>query len=68
MRFRKGERYRHKNCIDVDIEVIHEEVFHEDYTILKVFWLNRNYENGNYVINRDKVKIKKEHYQFWSEL
>jgi hypothetical protein len=66
--FKIGSRYRHKNCIDVDIQVLDIHIDTPDLKILKILWLNRNWLNGNFIIDSDIIKIKKEQFNNWSKV
>ena len=62
--FHKGERWRHQNCIDVDIIV--EKVVYRgpNYWKLKVFYWNRHYKDI-ILPTTDLVKIKCEDLSKW---
>ena len=67
MVFRKGRRYRHRNCIDIDIEVVGVCHVSLERTKLKVkYALQRNsYPLG---FSPERVEVKSEHYKNWREV
>lgn len=58
MKLISGARYRHKNCLDVDFEIEKVKYRGNKYTIVNIAYLNRNWENGEFLILRESnVKI-----------
>lgn len=58
MRLLAGARYRHKNCLDVDLDIIKVNYRGPDYTRVNVAYINRNWEGGEFLIITEKnVKI-----------
>ena len=70
MRFISGAVYRHKNCLDIDLEVKKVQYRSPDYTKLRVIYLNRNWQNGFFVIDPrpETVKIKSSDYWLWERI
>lgn len=67
-KFKTSSRYRHKNCIDVDIQVLDVHAEDSTITIMKILWLNRHWQKGNFVIDSDIIKVKSSDYCNWSKL
>lgn len=61
----KSKKYRHPNCMDVDIKVVYVTDFDETKDYYTVHWIHRMYK---YTIALDNIFIKKEHLKNWSEL
>jgi len=61
--FEQGGRYRHSNSLDVDIYVVKVHYPTPKRCIMKVLYINRNYQKGNMVIKHkaDKVKFYPDH-------
>lgn len=57
-RFKSGCRYRHKSCIDVDIYVVKAYYITPKRCVLRVLYINRNYQKGNFVIDQRPNRIK----------
>lgn len=68
MRFITGGRYRHDRCLDVDIEILKIQYLGPEYIKAKVAYLNRNWQNGNFVIDIDNVTIENEQYEYWKRI
>lgn len=54
--FRSGHRYRHKNNLDVDIFVVKAFYITPLRCKLKVIYINRNWQNGNFIIDATPEK------------
>lgn len=66
--FKEGHRYRHKNCLDIDIYVLHGYC-EDDVAALEVLYLNRNYQNGNMIIDhRSEKVIFRPNYSMWEKV
>jgi hypothetical protein len=62
--FIKGETYRHRNCLDVDMHV--QKVKYKGVRVwkLKVIWVLRN----GVVLEQDKVSVKKKDFENWTKV
>jgi hypothetical protein len=65
--FNAGYKYRHKCCLDVDILVKQVVLTTDDYVLLRVIYLNRNWAGGNFVIDPvpETIAVPKENYRHW---
>ncbi|NDB85907.1 MAG: hypothetical protein EB127_24890, partial [Alphaproteobacteria bacterium] len=63
--FKAPKRYRHKNSIDIDIDVT--KVLEDSPTSIKlvVWYWNRQYKFRHDI---DEIVVKKEHYDMWDEI
>ena len=66
--FTKGNKYRHDFCLDIDIYVVFVLQTTNKYSDLKIIYLNRNYDNGNFVIDYtpENVRIFKKDFGKWN--
>lgn len=64
-----GAVYRHKQCLDIDIEV--EEVTYRgpEFILVNIAYLNRNWQNGEFLVLREQnVKLVKKHWPMWERI
>lgn len=67
--FVAGARFRHKNCLDMDLEILSIQAASPDHVTANVVYLNRNWRQGNFVIHKeDGVLLKKEHWPHWERI
>ena len=62
--FKKGDRWRHVNSLDIDIIVTNVSYVGPEYVKLKVLYLNRNY-NSIIFPKAETVQIKREDFPKW---
>jgi len=61
----RGARYRHRNCLDIDIEVI-KVMFRDSKRVkLKVQYINQR-SGLSLGFSPERVEIKKEDFKNWS--
>jgi hypothetical protein len=61
--------WRHCSCLDMDIEIERIRYVSVNYVVVNVAYLNRNWQNGNFLIMREKnVKIYKKDWTNWSRV
>jgi len=62
-------RWRHKDCLDMDLEIDRIRYVGLKYIVANVSYLNRNWSNGDFLIIRQKnVKIYKKDWPRWVRL
>lgn len=62
-------RWRHRSCLDIDLEIERVRYVCSDYMIINVAYLNRNWQNGEFLIIRQKnVKIYRKDWTNWSRV
>lgn len=65
--FKRFRKFRHRNCLDIDIIVKDILSENEEFISLKVWYWNRNY-NSLATIKIDKVTVKKKDFKNWSQI
>ena len=69
MRFLKGGRYRHKHCLDVDMLICYVQYITANRVVIKVLYVNRNYQGGNMIIEPHPERIDfTPDMQLWSKV
>jgi len=67
--FKDGARFRHDACLDMDLEILSIRYAGPDYVVANVIYLNRNWENGEFVIDKENnVRLLKEHWPRWNRI
>ncbi len=62
-KFINGEYYRHSNCLDLDIKVLKREFESDNYSKLKVAWINK--QRTIVAQDVDYVVVKASDYSKW---
>lgn len=53
----------------MDLEILKISFAGPDYVVVNVVYLNRNWEQGNFVIDKQNgVRLVKEHWKFWKRI
>jgi len=68
--FTRGARYRHKNCLDIDIEILSVNYVDAKRTKMKIIYVNRHWQGGDFVIDAkaSSVEVRSSDYPLWSRI
>lgn len=69
MRFTKG-RWQHRNCTDLQIEILKVQFIGPGYTKLKALYYRKDFGCGDILLDpkADSLKIMKNQYYNWSRV
>jgi hypothetical protein len=61
--FRRHEKYRHRNCLDIDIVVLNRQYQGREYFKLKVKYVAQR--NEDFIFEYDTIRIYRKDFKHW---